>query len=401
MPPRSENTISWNAVSLNTTRVRLLTLLTLVLTLSLGGCSTTDVELPPVPSSEAATLPLLEPDFTLGTTLYGGANLPTLGAEERALLDTATARGLAGFTYYVDWADLEPEPGRYTLDAFASTLDGLQQLGVRPYVNITVGDIEDYNLPDGLSDGQGGLADGVALDDPAVIERFGNLLDRVVPILLAHDGFVLGVGNEVDVRFDESHPDERPAYVRFTEAARERVHAINPQLSVGVALTKQAILNASPTFRELRTVTDVIPFNYAPIDPNFFVLEPEAINEDVQSVIAAYGDGPILIQELTCPSPASMGASPAWQQSCFERLFDEIDATPQVRFASVFTFQDFDPETCNRVRDLIFGDELDDLPTDVAERLSDYLCFLGVVTPDGTPKPAWGTVLDAAESLTE
>jgi hypothetical protein len=386
----------------DTTRALLFALLSVLLTTFMGACSTTDVEpASDSPSTEAASVPLLSSGFTLGTTLYGGADLPASGTAERALLETAVARGLHGFTYYVDWADLEPEPGRYAVATFTATLADLQRLGVRPFVNITVGDIEDYNLPDGLADGQGGLADGVSLGDPAVIERFGRLLDRVVPILLDHGGFALGVGNEVDARFDGPHPGERAAYVRFVEAARERVHAINPRLAVGVTLTSFAVRDRSRTFRALRGVTDVIPVNYGPIDADFFVREPEAINADFQAVLSAYGEGPILIQELTCPSAPSMDASEEWQRACFERLFEEVDATPQVRFASVFTFQDLDAETCSLVRDLIFGDELDDLPDEVAERLSEYLCQLGVVTPDGTPKPAWETVLDGAESLTE
>ena len=386
----------------DTTRALLFALLSVFLTTFTGACSTTDVEpSPDPPSTEAASLPLLDPGFTLGTTLYGGADLPPSGTAERALLDTAVARGLHGFTYYVDWADLEPEPGQYTLAEFRAKLDDLQRLGVRPFVNITVGDIEDYNLPDGLSDGQGGLAEGISLDDPAVIERFGRFLDRGVPILLDHGGFVLGVGNEVDARFDGPHPGERAAYVQFVEAARERVHSINPRLAVGVTLTSFAVRDRSQTFRALRRVTDMLPLNYGPIDPNFFVREREEINADFREVLSAYGEGPILIQELTCPSAPSMDASEEWQRACFERLFEEIDATPQVRFASVFTFQDLDAETCSLVRDLIFGDEFDDLPEEVAERLSEYLCQLGVVTPDGTPKLAWDTVLDGAGSLTE
>jgi hypothetical protein len=383
-------------------RFRSLSVVSIVLLILGAACSTTDVEpSPDPPSAEAASLPLLAPGYTLGTTLYGGADLPAPGTEERALLDTAVARGLRGFTYYVDWIDLEPEPGRYTLAEFRATLDDLQRLGVRPFVNITIGDIEDYNLPDGLSDGQGGLADGVSLDDPAVIERFGRLLDRVVPVLLDHGGFVLGVGNEVDVRFDGPYPGERAAYVRFVEAARERVHAIEPRLAVGVTLTSHAIRDRSQTFRMLREVTDVVPFNYGPIDPNFFVRDPEKIHADFQEVVSAYGEGPILIQELTCPSAPAMDASEAWQQACFERLFEEIEATPPVRFASVFTFQDLDAETCSLVRDLIFGDELDDLPEEVAERLSQYLCHLGLVTPEGSPKLAWSTLLDAAETVAD
>ena len=377
-------------------------LLSVLLTIFAGACSTTDVEPPPdAPSKEAASLPLIDSGFTLGITLYGGADLPETGTAEGALLDTAVANGLHGFTYYVDWAELEPVPGRYMLAEFNAKLDDLQRLGVQPFVNITVGDIENYNLPEGLSDGQGGLAEDVSLDDPAVIERFGQLLDRVVPILIDHGGFILGVGNEVDARFDGPHPDERAAYVQFVKAARERVHAINPRLAVGVTLTSYAVRDRSQTFRALRVVTDVLPFNYAPIDPNFFVREQQQISSDFQEVVSAYGDGTIIIQELTCPSAPSMNASEEWQRACFQQLFEEIDATSQIRFASVFTFQDLDAETCSLVRDLIYGDELDDLPEEVAKRLSEYLCHLGVVMPDGSPKLAWGTVLKGAESLPE
>jgi hypothetical protein len=374
-------------------------LLPLVFLLALlTGCSSTSPVEPP--DTEAATLPLLTAEQTIGTTLYGGADLPAEGMPARALLDDAAARGLGGFTYYVDWSELEPEPGRYTLETFTVRLDALRRLGVRPFVNITVGDIDAYNLPDGLSDGAGGLAPGVALDDPAVVERFGNLLDRVVPLVVERGGFVLGVGNEVDERFRE-HPDERDAYVRFAEAARDRVHAIEPRLAVGVALTNKAVRDDDPTYRALRAVMDIVPFNHAPIQSDFFVRDLDEVRSDFREVVAAYGDGPIVIQELTCPSAASMGASEAWQEGCFERLFAEMAATPQVRFASVFTFQDFDVATCEAVREVLFGDELDDLPEDIARRLADYLCELGVVRPDSTPKPAWDIVLEAAEATAE
>jgi hypothetical protein len=91
-----------------------------VLLLTVGvACSVTESEPPPgPPSTEAAALPLLAPGGTLGTTLYGGADLPAPSTPERAVLDTGIDRGLNGFTYYVDWVDLEPEPDRYKLEAF-------------------------------------------------------------------------------------------------------------------------------------------------------------------------------------------------------------------------------------------------------------------------------------------
>ena len=167
-----------------------------------------------------------------------------------------------------------------------------------------------------------------------------------------------------------------------------------------MTLTNGSVRSQSATFRAMRAVSDVVAFNHSPITPEFFVRDLEVVRSDLHEVIEAYGDGPILIQELTCPSPTSMGASEAWQRGCFERLFAEIEATSSVRYASVFTFRDFDTAECQVIRDAIFGDELDDLPADVAGRLTDYLCNLGVVRPGGAPKPAWATVLEAAGAPT-
>ncbi|MEM1055643.1 MAG: hypothetical protein AAGI52_08950 [Bacteroidota bacterium] len=363
--------------------------LVFLLVLSLAACDSPSVQ---PPDSQAADLPLLAPGRTLGTTLYGSADLDALGDAERQLLQDAIDTGLGGFAFYVDWADLEPTEGTYTLDAFTATLDALQTLGLAPFVNLTVGDSEGYNLPPGLGDGEGGIADGVALDDPEVIERFGRVLDRAVPVLLARGGFFLGLGNEMDGFLD---PDrrEREAYAAFVEAARERIHAMEPRLGVGVTLTGGAVRDQSPTYRAMRSVSDHIAINYGPIDPDFLVIDPGDIRAHYRDHMATYGDGPILIQELTCPSPETMGASEAWQNTCFELLLDEIENDPRVRFASVFTFQDFDEATCEIIREALFGDELDDLPPEIAERLTDYLCGLGVVRPDGTPKPAWQTIV--------
>ncbi len=356
-----------------------------VMTMGLGPTC----EPPPTP---AANLPLLPPGTNYGTTRYGAATLPALGSAERALLDNAVRRGLSGFTYYVDWADLEASRGRYTLDTFTETLGGLQQLGVQPFVNITVGDIEAYNVPAPFADGAGGLT--LPLDDPEVISRFGMLLDQVVPIVAAHGGFYLGLGNEIDARTDNVFSDELDAYVHFVAAARDRVRRLAPDLAVGVTLTGAAVRHQTPTFTAMRAVCDVVPFNWGPIEPDFHVTPLNRVREEFRTALAAYGDAPIVIQELTCPSAAEMGADVAWQQRAFALLFEEIRATENVRFVSVFTFQDFDAATCAIVQAALIGDELDDLPPDVAKRLSAYFCELGLVDERGTAKPAWQVFLN-------
>ncbi|MEO0558849.1 MAG: hypothetical protein AAF170_11770 [Bacteroidota bacterium] len=368
--------------------------LLLPLALLLAACSTTA---PEPPTGEATSLPLLEPGFMLGTTFFGSGDVDALGTTERALLTDGIARGMTGFTLYVDWADLEPTPGRYTLDRFEATLSALRQLGFTPFVNITVGDIGDMNLPEDLSDGAGGFADGVALDDADVLDRFGNLLDRVVPIALANDVFLLNVGNEFDDRLDGDFRSERDAYVRFVEAARERVHAIEPKLAVGVTLTARPVREQTRTFQAMRGAADVVAFNYGPIESDLSVSDVNDIRSDFETTLARFGDGPIVIQELTCPTASAMGSSEAWQKTCYETLLDVITETPQVRFASVFTFQDFDAEICRAVQEALAFDESEELPEAFVERYQEYLCTMGVVRPDGSPKLTWDVLLDAAD----
>ena len=361
----------------------------IVVVLALAAC---DAPLDPSPQTEAASLPLLAPGLTLGTTLYGSADLDALDPSARDHLDDAVRAGLGGFTYYVDWADLEATERTHTLDEFTATLDALQSLGVVPFVNVTVGDSGEYNLPPGIGDGEGGIAPGVALDDDAVTERFGRVLDRIVPVLVARGGFFLGVGNEMDDYLDGDR-QEREAYAAFVQSARERVHEIEPRLAVGVTLTNRAVRDQSATYRAMRAVSDLVAVNHAPIAPDFFVRDADDIRAGYRDVMGTYDDEPLLIQELTCPSPSSMGASEAWQADCFRQLLGEVHADPRVRFASVFTLQDFDGETCDAVREALIGDE--DLPPALAERIGDYLCGLGVLRPDGSPKPAWPVILDA------
>ncbi|NBF39831.1 MAG: hypothetical protein GVY14_05395, partial [Spirochaetes bacterium] len=293
-------------------------------------------------TSAAVAVPLLSDGLTVGTTLYGSADLAGLSQPGQARIDEAVEAGLGGFTYYVDWVELEPEPGRYTTGELQATLAGLTERGLAPFVNITVGDIGDYNLPPGLTDGAGGLARGVSLGDRTVTERFGGLLQRVAPIVAAHGGFFLGVGNEVDDRLDGEFRAELDDYVRFVEEARRNVHAVEPDLAVGVTLTADAVRSRSRTFRRMREAGDVVAVNYAPIRSDLRVLPVDDIVADFRDVLDTYDEGSILIQELSCPSAISMGASEAWQAECFERLFEEIAATPAVRFASIFTFEDFD-----------------------------------------------------------
>jgi polyhydroxybutyrate depolymerase len=345
-------------------------------------------------------LPLLNRGQTLGTTLYGSADLGSLGPEAMMHLADAVEQGLSGFTLYVDWAEFEVAPGAIELAPLIAVLDQLNALDLAVYLNITVGDIGQYNLPSDLSDGNGGLAAGRRLDEPEVIARFAALLDELVPAARQRGVFLLGVGNEIDDRLDRPGSDELASYTAFAAAAREHVKTLAPELDVAVTLTATALLNASPTFEAMREAVDHVAFNYGPIAEDWFVREIDAIADDFRRVLDAHGPGPIVIQELTCPDVPSMGATPDWQARCFGTLLDVVADNPSIRFVSIFSLQDFEAATCEAVQAAFpFAEDDDALPPGFRQRFLDYLCGLGILAPDGTAKPAWTTVLDRLSSL--
>ena len=348
---------------------------------------------PTVDRSDADALPLLPRGQTLATTLYGSANLASLSPEASARLDAAIEQGLGGFTLYVDWPELELAPGEIELGSLIEVLDALDARGLAVYLNITVGDIGQYNLPADLADGAGGLAAGRRLDDPDVLARFAALLNALVPVALQRGVFLLGVGNEIDDRLDAPGSDELSAYTVFAAAAREHVQTLAPELDVAVTLTATAVRNASPTLEAMRATVDQVAFNYAPVTADFFLRPEDEIAADFFAVLEAHGPGPVVVQELTCPDVPSMGATPDWQARCFGTLLDIVRRTPSIRFASIFSLQDFDSATCEAVQ-AAFDLEDTALPPGFRQRFLDYLCGMGILAPDGAAKPAWATVLD-------
>ncbi|MFW5748586.1 MAG: hypothetical protein ACOCYT_03140 [Chloroflexota bacterium] len=331
---------------------------------------------------DLAALPLLEPGLHLGTTFYGSGDVP----EDDTLVDTvasAAQQGMTAFTFYVDWPQLEPEPGVYALDDLRASLNWLHELGIQPLLNITLIDIDNIALPDDLLD--------LPLDDPRIVERLNGLLGAVAPLLVENGGFLLLLGNEVDAHFNDTGAPFAP-YVRLIEAARAHVHTSEPQLAVGVTLTGTEVMAQGQVFEALRPVTDAIPFNYYPLSTHYedwFALLPlDAIPDLLAEYMRIYGDDPVIIQELGCPSAEINASSLEAQAACFDLMFEELHRYPNVRYVTVFTLYDFDEPTCDLVIEL-FGITEAELPGIYFDRWRGYLCTLGLLYPDYSPKPAW------------
>ncbi|MEM6428784.1 MAG: hypothetical protein AAF708_06035 [Deinococcota bacterium] len=347
--------------------------------------------------TEAASLPLLGAGTFLGTTYYGTSYVPDDGVT-RPLVDSAAQAGMSGFTLYADWPELEPTEGVYNLTDLAENLTWLSSRGIRPYLNLTVVDIDDLNLyPDWLTEDGSKFADGRSFADADIIARFSSLLDQVVPLLLRHGGYYLGLGNEVDGRYS-THLAEYADYLQFVDAARAHVHSIEPKLAVGVTVTAAAPLGMPSLFQRLQAVTDILPFDYYGYDGALALESNEDIHATIDKIMDAYGDNLTLVQETNCPSATASGSSPDLQAACLEVMLESFQRYPQIRYISVFSFSDFDSETCEFILDAFrVADE--DLPNWYLPRLEGFLCEIGMVAAEGTPKPAWDVFLAQAQKL--
>lgn len=373
----------------------LISLISLITLLALGALAPTAHAQDP---RDPAELPLLEPGLHLGTTFYGSGEVPDDAALRDVVADAA-GQGMDGFAFSVDWFSLEPTPGEYRLDDLRASLDWLHGLGIQPLLNISFIDISDLTLPADLVNDDGtGLAGGMAFDDPVMVARLTGLLDQVVPLLAENGGFLLLLGNEVDGWFNDygTDPAILEAYTRLIAAARDHVHTMQPELAVGVTLTGTEVLAQGPVFQALRPVADVIPFNFYPVDwwsvDWFTVLDLAEIPPFIDDYMRIYGDDPVVIQELGCPSAEANGSSPDYQAQCFEVLFEALAPYPNVRYVSVFTLFDWSEPACDLVVEW-FGLTEEELPGVYFERWRGYLCTLGLLNPDYTPKPAWDVFL--------
>ena len=348
---------------------------------------------------EVSELPLLGPGLFLGSTFYGSGDPPE--SDLRSALQDGAESGMNAFSFYVDWFDLENPDGEINTSELQAALAWQRDLGFTPLLNLTIIDIAELNFPEDLKSPDGvHLADGLAFDSQIVEERLFKVLDSVVPLLANYGGFLLVLGNEVD-RYFSDYPDaDLEAYARLIGRARDYVHSLVEGMAVGVTLTSQGLLEKT-VFNALRPVTDVIPFNYYPLittwgDDWLKVKGLEEISGDIAELINLQNGAPIVIQELGCPSGEGSGSSQEHQASCFEHLFAALGEHENVRFVSVFTLFDFDEATCDLIVEF-FGLTEEDLPGGLYENWRSYLCTLGMLNPDYSPKPSWGVFLDSSE----
>ncbi len=189
-----------------------------------------------------------------------------------------------------------------------------------------------------------------------------------------------------------AHPDERKPYQQFYEAALVYVHQTAPWIKVGVTATFSGTLLAHDQVADLNAISDVYIMTYYPLKGDFGVRSPDSPLSDFPQMVKWAGDKPLLLQEVGYPAAGSLGSSEAIQADFVRNVFKAWDTDARhIPFLSYFALGDFSDDLCKTLASY-YG-----LPDQ--QNFYDYLCTLGLLKVDGTPRQAWQAFVEGGSAL--
>ncbi len=357
-------------------------------------------------------LPLLPGGNHLGIVVGFNATHPvTTAVAIDARWREALNKGMRIGRVQVDWVDLEPRAGVYEKTVLEEQLARISNDNLAPYLSVIGFEDEESALPADLTARI--RAGELTYNSPEVIERYSRLMDWVVPMLLAHNGWVISLGNE-PANFIETLPTaaEREKLtneiLEFVSAIRAKIKSIEPKLAVTVTVSEGRSPTEITAGTDLETpfvvAGDVVTYNFygASFNANSDYLDdtdPVRTRSRIDAMIERAGGRPIVLQELGAQAgpdrgTSLMGSSLATQQRFFETVFAELRRRPEFRAAYAFQLVDWSPELIEEAYGEPFRQA--NLPDLFIRQWAESLATVGLIRfSDGSPRPAWSTFLEA------
>lgn len=336
-------------------------------------------------AAAAAGLPLLAggqfPGIIVG---FNPTNPPATTEAIEARWQEALDAGMSVGRLQIDWDELEPRPGEYDRDALEGRLAEYSRLGLRTFLLISVYDSYGPVVP--------GYLEGRALDNDELIYRFNQLMDWVIPTLVAHGGYMISVLNEADNSFGEI-PGLHDQVLTFLTEAKRHIHSIDERMAVTATVAEGNVGTGRPGVQALIDASDVACFNFygAELTGEFPYYEPQgatAIRVDVERMLEISGEKEVVIQELGMFAGSDLLRSDEeTQRRFFEVFFQEMERRERIRAAYVFQLVDWSPDVSALMAEPLRAEEV---PEDFVRVFTESLETIGLIHyDDGTRKPAW------------
>ncbi len=286
----------------------------------------------------------------------------------------AVAAGVQATSLSLSWDDLETQPGVFspTPHFLQIGADFYGPAGTKLVLGINPIDTNNNRVP--------GYLDGLAWDDPQVVDAFKALLDWALPIVGAVDLHALSIGNEIDATLAST--SEWTAYTSFWEQVSSHARSIRPGLRVGSKVTIGGITGpfADRAFA-LNQLSDVVLTTYYPLNGDFTIKPPSSVQGVFDDVVNRYPGRTIMFAEIGSPSTTQCGSSQTLQAEFVREAFQAWDRhADHVELLEWVWQHDIPPEAVATFEQY-YG-------------LSnpcflDYLGTLGLKSFQGQAKPAW------------
>lgn len=360
----------------------------LALFMSLTACENEGNVVDPVIDTIAGELPLLNGNNRVGTIQgFNPLNPPATADSMAARWNDAINAGMSVSRLQIDWPELEPSPNSYDQAGFEQRLFEMKTQGLQPFLLISAYDSDGPVVPDDLA--------GLDFDDPELIQRFNNLMDWVIPMLVEYGGFLISISNEPDNSFGEV-PGLNNQILEFLINVKEHIHQINDEMAVTVTFAEGSLDEDKPGITAILAACDVASWNFYGAksnfnnpDPYYYVAQTESeIKSDIQRMLDVSGEKMIVIQELGMFSGnTTLNSSQEIQRKFFEVFFSEMKNQERMRAAFNFQLVDWSPEVTQ-----IFNEMLEDegLPKEFIDQFAESLETIGLINyNDGMRKSAW------------
>jgi hypothetical protein len=309
---------------------------------------------------------------------------------------------------HVSWAELEPTPGQYDLSALEDGVARVSTPDSALLLLVETLDSEGFSLPSDLVNPSDRyrLADDRRLDDPVILARYHALIAALTPRLSNEKIFAFSVANEPDTFLDDvpEASSEAIAWVSalagFTAHARQTIQASLPGTAVGMTL-RQTGIEAGLDLGAVIAAGDVALFNYYCQDAGLLVDDPALVTPELDQLLAAAGELPVVLQELGCPAGPDgggsiIGASHEKQAAFFTAVAARMKAEPRLRAAFVFTGVDWSPALSKEFADYYRNEGYPEL----GDRFEETLSTWGLLRyADGSPRPSWNAFVAGVASL--
>ena len=191
----------------------------------------------------------------------------------------------------LSWDEIEVAPGVYDPDPDYLAISNAYYSAAGTSLMLALNPIDTNNerVPAHL--------DGLAWDDPLMIDAFEDMLDWALPSVVDVDLVALSIGNEIDATLAVT--GEWAAYERFFQEVAEHARSLRPGLRVGAKVTVDGLVDyAAAPAASLNTWTDVVLTTYYPLGTGFSILPPTTVRGVFDEVVAHYPTRTILFAEI-------------------------------------------------------------------------------------------------------